>query len=75
MEITLLDEGPMFYVAACFTLCIWAVELVMNLRHGSGWIFNLHLLVIGPLWLALLSWFSQAVVRKMRCDRGNRDPW
>lgn len=74
VEIALLDEGPMFYVVACCTLSIWALELVMNLRHGNGWIFHLHLLVIGPLWLILLTWFLRALYRKIRCDRGKVDP-
>lgn len=64
----------MFYLATCCTLCIWALELAMNLKHGEGWVFVLHLLVIGPLWLFVLAWFSQAVARKMRGYRGTGDP-
>jgi hypothetical protein len=70
LEIALLDEGPMFYVAAGCTIIIGTIELAMNLRHGTGWVFTAHLILIGPLWLLLTAHFLYAVARKVFCDGG-----
>ena len=66
IERTLLDEGPMGYVALVGTMLIWALELFFNLRQGSGWVYWAHLLAVGPLWLLFTGFFVYALVRKVR---------
>ena len=66
IERTLLDEGPMGYVALVGTILIWALELSLNLRQGSGWVYWAHLLAVGPLWLLFTGFFVYALVRKFR---------
>lgn len=61
----LFGEDCFAFFACGIIIAIWALELVVNMRHGEGWVYVAHLLLVGPLWLVATGLTVFAVGRRL----------
>lgn len=61
----LFAGSPGTFAAFGIVIAVLALELVMNMRNGQGWVSILHLVIVGPLWLAMSGITLHALARQV----------